>query len=86
MDMETRGQILQAKHNDLVQPVGRVMRNHPRARELLRYLVQQSGICQSGYVDNASLAAYREGKRAIGAEIMALAQEAGVIGSLLEKE
>ena len=47
MDMETRGQILQAKHNDRVQTVGRVMRNDPGARELLRWLVQQSGICQS---------------------------------------
>ncbi len=82
----TREEILQMQHNDRVKTVGRMLRNDPGARELLRWLVQQSGICQSGYVDNASLAAYREGKRAIGAEIMALAQEAGVIGSLLEKE
>lgn len=86
MDMESRGQIMQAQHNDRVKTVGRLLRNDPGARELLRWLVQQSGICQSGYVDNPSLAAYREGKRSIGAEIMALAQEAGVIGSLLEKE
>lgn len=86
MDMEARSQIMQAQHNDRVKTVGRLLCSDHGARELLRWLVQQSGICQSSYVDNASLAAYREGKRAIGAEIMALAQEAGVIGSLLEKE
>lgn len=67
----------------LVNAVGRLLRDDVGARELLRHIVQQSGVMTAGYMDNAAWASYREGQRSVGLILVLLAREAGCVDKLL---
>lgn len=50
---------------------------------LVRWLLDISGVFKAGWVENQSYAAFLEGKRTVGAEVLRLAQRAGVADKLL---
>lgn len=79
-------ELLLERYRDNVKTLGRLVQNDALARQLFRDIVQQSGVLQAGYMDNPTFAQFREGQRSIGMLIVKMAQEADVVGLLLEKE
>lgn len=78
--------LLRERARDNVKTLGRLVRDDALARQLFRDIVQQSGVLQASYMDNPTFAQFREGQRSIGMIILKMAQEADVVGLLLEKE
>ena len=58
----------------------------PEGLLFMRWLIDQSQILKSAYPGDHAQAAYREGQRAIGAQLIALARKAGVLPEILKKE
>ena len=79
-------ELLRERYKDNVKTLGRLVQNDALARQLFRDIVQQSGVLQASYMDNPTFAQFREGQRSIGMLIVKMAQEADVVGLLLEKE
>lgn len=52
----------------------------------LRWLVDQSQILKSAYPGDIAQAAFREGQRHIGAQLIALARKAGVLPEILKED
>lgn len=55
-------------------------------RELVRMLVDASGVLKAGYNENPHYAAFVEGKRKIGSIILELLADAGVPNEIFRKE
>lgn len=79
-------ELLRERARDNVMTLGRLVRDDALARQLFRDIVQQSGVLQASYMDNPTFAQFREGQRSVGMIILKMAQEADVVGLLLEKE
>lgn len=58
----------------------------PDGMLFLRWLIDHSQILKTAYPGDHAQAAYREGQRAIGAQLIALARKAGVLPKILEEE
>ena len=52
----------------------------------IRWLIGQSDMLISAYPSDHAQAAYREGKRSVGAQLLALAARAGVLPEILKEE
>lgn len=52
----------------------------------LRWMIGQSQILMAAYPPDHAQAGYREGKRIIGAQLIALARKAGVLPEILKEE
>ena len=52
----------------------------------LRWLLGQSGLLQAAYPTDHGMAAWADGKRFMGAAVMALVVEAGLAGTIINKE
>lgn len=52
----------------------------------LRWLIGQSQILMAAYPADHAQAAYREGRRSMGAQLIALARKAGVLPEILKED
>lgn len=56
----------------------------PEGLAFLRWIIGQSGILKSQYPGDHAQATYYEGKRCIGAKLLAMAAQAGKLPAILE--
>lgn len=57
---------------------------HEEGLFFLRWLCQMSGIFQAVYPQSHAEAAFREGRRSVGLEVLRLAQEDGIAANILK--
>lgn len=55
-------------------------------RELVRHILDESGFFKAMYIGDAQYAAFLEGRRSIGAQVLRLAQAVGLAGEILKSE
>ena len=84
-DGEREAERAKERHEALVDAFKQVMETEP-GKHVLQWLLDETGVFRAQYQDNARFHAFLEGRRFVGGQIFALAQEAGVARNLLTDE
>lgn len=84
-DGEREADRARVRHEALVDAFKQVMETDA-GRHVVQWLLDESGVFRAQYQDNERFHAFLEGRRFVGGQIFALAQEAGVARNLLTDE
>lgn len=74
-----------ARHAELVDAFKQVLETEA-GKHVLQWVLDETGIFRAQFQDSARFHAFMEGRRYVGGQIFALAQEAGVARNLLTDE